>query len=71
MAIDRHSDTWRATERWLQKRRADQLQSLINGTSRDDRIRGEIRLIDDLLAYASKDVEPQDDPLMTDPLRDY
>lgn len=71
MTIDRHSDTWRATERWLQKRREDRLKSLINGSSTDERYRGEIRLIDDLLAHASEDAEPQDDPLMTDPLGDY
>ncbi len=59
--IDRYSDTWRDTEQWLQGRREDRVQSLINGSAVDERLRGEIRLIDDLLAYASEEPEPESD----------
>lgn len=62
MAIDRHSDTWRDTEQWLQERRANCVESLINGSPKDERLRGEIRLIDDLITYASEKPEPQAAP---------
>lgn len=60
--IDRHTNTWHATEQWLQDRRADCLESLINGTPADDKLRGQIRLIDDLLAFANEDPEPAIQP---------
>lgn len=68
MAIDRHSETWKSTERWLKQRRAECVQSLINGSAKDERYRGEVRLIDDLLAHASE--KPERDPA-TMPPADY
>jgi len=62
MAIDRHSDTWQATEQWLQERREDRVISLIHGSPNDDKLRGEIRVIDDLLAFASEKPEPASEP---------
>lgn len=59
MAIDRHTATWHATEQWLQERRADCVRSLIAGSSSNDKLRGQIRLIDDLLAHASEEPEPE------------
>jgi len=56
--IDRHGHTWLTIERWLNERRDDGVQSLINGSPHDDQKRGEIRVIDDLLAYASDEPEP-------------
>jgi|GEM_PF-2268633 len=60
--IDRHSLTWQATEQWLLERRDDRVQSLINGSPNDEKVRGEIRLIDDLLAHANEDPEPDIQP---------
>jgi len=57
--IDKHTDTWRATEQWLQARKEDCIKSLINGTPSDDKLRGEIRLIDDLLDDASEEPAPE------------
>jgi len=65
MAIDRHSDTWRDNERFMLERRANCVESLINGSPKDERLRGEIRLIDDFLARAKKDPEP--DPATVPP----
>jgi len=62
MQIDRHTPTWKAVEQWVQERRAMRVQSLINGSPNDDKLRGEIRLIDDLLAHASEDPEPDIQP---------
>ena len=62
MAIDKHADTWRDIEQWLQDRRENSVLSLINGSTKDDKLRGEIRLIDDLLAHASEDLEPASQP---------
>jgi hypothetical protein len=50
--IDIHGLTWQAVETWLHERRADCVQSLINGTEFDQRLRGEIRVIDDLIEHA-------------------
>ncbi|MGS2743600.1 hypothetical protein ACU6TU_08385 [Halomonas sp. LS-001] len=50
--IDIHSLTWQAVEAWLTERRADCVQSLINGTEFDQRLRGEIRVMDDLIEHA-------------------
>lgn len=63
MKIDRHSETWQVAERWLNGRREDRVQSLINGSPNDERLRGEIRLIDDFLAYASEEPKPEPDEL--------
>lgn len=60
--IDRHSDTWVAIERWLMQRRESCVLSLINGTSSDDKLRGQIRTIDDLLDFSSEDKPPADQP---------
>jgi len=62
MAIDKHADTWRDIEQWLQERRENSVLSLINGSTKDDKLRGEIRLIDDLLAHASEELEPGNQP---------
>lgn len=58
MKIDRHTETWQAVERWLKERRDSRVHSLINGSATDERHRGEIRLIDDLLDHASEDKPP-------------
>jgi hypothetical protein len=62
MAIDKHADTWRDIEQWLQERRENCILSLINGSTKDDKLRGEIRVIDDLLAHASEDSETASQP---------
>jgi len=64
MDIDRHTQTWQAVEQWLTNRKSDRIQSLINGSPADERHRGEIRLIDDLLADAREEKvsEPSDGP---------
>ena len=59
MAIDRNTSAWHETEQWLQARREDRVRSLINGSTVDERLRGEIRLIDDLLAYAREESAPE------------
>jgi hypothetical protein len=63
MTIDKHTDTWRDIEQWLQERRENSVLSLINGSPRDDKLRGEIRLIDDLLAHASEEPESASQPV--------
>jgi len=63
LMVDRHTDTWRDIEQWLQERRENSVLSLINGSTKDDKLRGEIRLIDDLLARASEDLEPASQPI--------
>lgn len=53
--IDQHSATWKAIEAWADQRRADAVAELIQGSSRaggDDKRRGEIRAMDDLLELA-------------------
>lgn len=67
MAIDRNSDTWKAIERWAAERRALAVAGLITGSQpmQDERNRGEIRALDDLLALAS------DDPPATNSPHDY
>ena len=62
LMVDRHTDTWRDIEQWLQERRENSVLSLINGSAKDDKLRGEIRLIDDLLAHASEESEPASQP---------
>jgi|AntRauTorckE6833_2_1112554.scaffolds.fasta_scaffold01735_5 hypothetical protein len=60
--IDRHSDTWRAIELRLQVIRSDCLSSLINGTRNDDKLRGKIELVDDLIAYSKEEPETEISP---------
>ena len=59
--LDRHSGTWQAVTQWLQDRREQCVESLINGSPNDDKLRGEIRVIDDLIANA--DDTPAREPL--------
>jgi len=63
LMVDRHTDTWRDIEQWLQERRENSVLSLINGSAKDDKLRGEIRVIDDLLAHASEELEPGNQPV--------
>lgn len=56
--IDQHSKTWRAVTEWAQKRRETAVSSLIAGSTGDDKLRGEIRAIDDLLALTDSDPPP-------------
>lgn len=56
--IDVHTPTWQAVEAWLKQRRDNCIESLINGTPADDKLRGEIRVIDDLLGHAADDEPP-------------
>ena len=63
LMVDRHTDTWRDIEQWLQERRENSVLSLINGSTKDDKLRGEIRLIDDLLAHANEELEPGNQPV--------
>lgn len=61
MTIDVHTPTWEAVEVWLRLRRKRCVESLIDGNANCDKLRGEIRLIDDLLAEAKE--EPRLEPL--------
>lgn len=61
MNIDKHTPTWQAVEARLLERRAECVQSLINGTQADDKLRGKIQLIDDFLAEARE--EARQEPL--------
>lgn len=56
--IDTHSETWRATRRWLDERRERCVAQLITGSTADDKLRGEIRLIDELITDAEQDRPP-------------
>ncbi|WP_445012176.1 hypothetical protein [Vreelandella stevensii] len=47
--LDLHSPSWLAVSHWLHERRERCIESLIIGTANDDKLRGEIRLIDDLM----------------------
>jgi len=61
--IDRHSATWRALEAELHKRRQDALDALIAGGGNDDKRRGEIGLIDELLELGKANDEPPPPPV--------
>ncbi len=53
--IDKHSATWKAVEAWATERRALATAELIQGGTQpgsDDKRRGEIRAMDDLLELA-------------------
>lgn len=56
--IDKHGETWQAVTEWARKRRDDAVSALIAGSVADDKLRGEIRLIDDLLALTEKEPPP-------------
>lgn len=56
--IDKHGETWQAVTEWAQKRRGDAVASLIAGSAADDKLRGEIRLIDDLLTLTKSEPPP-------------
>lgn len=58
-SVDRHSLTWRAVEEWLLKRRQHAVDSLINGSLGDDKLRGEIRVIDDLISDSQPKPAPE------------
>lgn len=58
MDIDTHGQTWIQIEQWLQDRKEDCIESLINGSPNDDKLRGQIRLIDDLIQEAQGDESP-------------
>jgi len=60
--IELYSDTWRATSEWLKRRRENAIISLINGTRTDDKLRGKIELIDDLIAFAKNQDEIRINP---------
>jgi hypothetical protein len=65
--IELYSDTWRATSEWLQRRRENAIISLINGTRTDDKLRGKIELIDDLIAFAKNQDEIRINPEIENP----
>ncbi|MCG7598401.1 hypothetical protein MHM84_01215 [Halomonas sp. McH1-25] len=55
--IEKHSLTWKTVTEWAEKRRGEATASLIQGGTapgHDDKLRGEIRAIDDLLALADE-----------------
>lgn len=57
--LDRHSLTWRAIKEWMLERRQACVESLINGSPNDDKLRGEIRVIDDLITESQPKPEPE------------
>lgn len=61
--LDRYSPTWQAINHWLEERRQQCIESLINGSPNDDKLRGEIRVIDDLVSESQPPPEP---PLPSD-----
>lgn len=64
--IDTHTETWQAVEEWARQRRALATADLIQGGStpgHDDKLRGEIRAIDDLLGLADAPGSPPDTPV--------
>ena len=62
--IDRNSSTWKTIERWAQERRALAVQGLITGSQpmADERNRGDIRTLDDLLALADDEPPASNSP---------
>lgn len=64
--IDRHTETWQAVEAWAKQRRAVAIADLIQGGSspgHDDKMRGEIRAMDDLLDLADRQAPPPHTPV--------
>jgi len=51
--IDIHSDTWIEVKAYCERERESLMQELIAGTERDDKVRGQILFIDDLLNLAT------------------
>lgn len=59
--IDRHSETWQAVIAWAERRRDMATRELVRGSASpggDDRWRGEIRALDDLILLADGDDPP-------------
>ncbi|WP_043530466.1 hypothetical protein [Litchfieldella xinjiangensis] len=52
--IDKHSTTWRAVTEWAQAERAKAVSSLIAGSGYDDKLRGDIRTLDSLMALTDE-----------------
>lgn len=52
--IDKHSLTWRTLEAWVKEARKKAVGDLIEGTPRDDLLRGRIQTLDDLLSLADE-----------------
>ncbi len=64
--IDKHTETWQAVEAWANERRAVATADLIQGgitPGHDDKLRGEIRAIDDLLSLADGQEPPPHTPV--------
>ncbi|WP_277810685.1 hypothetical protein [Chromohalobacter canadensis] len=61
-SIDTRSDTWRQIEQWAVDERQMLVDQLIAGSANDDRVRGRIDQIDELLGQAR---EPS--PTITSP----
>lgn len=53
-SIDRNSDTWRQVAEWAAQQRQEAVEQLVAGGARDERLRGRIEQIDDLLSLASE-----------------
>lgn len=56
--IDKHSETWQAVTEWARHRREEAVSSLIQGSMADDKLRGDIRTLDDLLALPNQERPP-------------
>ncbi|QJQ93919.1 MULTISPECIES: hypothetical protein [Halomonadaceae] len=56
--IDKHSDTWRAVTDWAHAKHQRAVDALIAGSPGDDKLRGEIRAIDELLELTGKPPPP-------------
>ncbi|MCD6006902.1 hypothetical protein [Halomonas sp. IOP_31] len=53
-SIDTHSDTWRQIQQWAAEEREELVYQLIAGSANDDRLRGRIDQIDNLLRLGAK-----------------
>ncbi|TDX29105.1 hypothetical protein DFO67_108149 [Modicisalibacter xianhensis] len=63
--IEKHSATWKTVTEWARERRATATDALIQGSAtpgHDDKLRGEIRALDDLLAL-TEEPEPAQTPV--------
>lgn len=61
--INVHSPTWSATEQWAKANRDLCVARLIEGTDRDEKLRGIIEAMDDLLALPNE-AEPEPAPTL-------
>ncbi|MBH8578788.1 hypothetical protein [Bisbaumannia pacifica] len=64
--IDAHSETWRAVADWARERRQAAADDLIRGGTtpgHDDKLRGEIRALDDLLSLVDTPQSPAATPI--------